>query len=45
MRVLERNERNLIKWLGYVERMGNEILVKRVYRANVEGETAERMEE
>ena len=35
--VLERIERNVLKWFGYVERMGEERLVKRVYRANVEG--------
>ena len=35
--VLERIERNVLKWFGYVERMGEERFVKRVYRANVEG--------
>ena len=37
MSVLERIERNVLKWFGHVERMGEERLVKRVYRANVEG--------
>ena len=37
MSVLERIERNVLKWFGNVERMGEERLVKRVYRANVEG--------
>ena len=37
MGVLERIERNVLKWLGHVERMGEERLVKRVDRANVEG--------
>ena len=36
MRVLERIEKNVLKWLGHVERMGEERLVKRVYQANVE---------
>ena len=27
----------MLKWFGHVERMGDERLVKRVYRANVEG--------
>ena len=27
----------MLKWFGHVERMGEERLVKRVYRANVEG--------
>ena len=35
--VLERIERNGLKWFGNVERMGEERLVKRVYRSNVEG--------
>ena len=35
--VLERNEGNVLKWFGHVERMGEERLVKRVYRGNVEG--------
>ena len=29
---LERIERNVLKWFGYMERMGEERLVKRVYR-------------
>ena len=37
MGALERIERNALKWFGHVERMGEESLVKRVYRANVEG--------
>ena len=37
MSVLERVERNALKWFGHVERMGEEMLVERVYRANVEG--------
>ena len=36
-RVLERIERNVSKWFGHVEKMGEERLVKRVYRANMEG--------
>ena len=35
--VLEIIERNVLKWLGHAERMGEETLVKRVYQANVEG--------
>ena len=35
--VQERIERNVLKWLGHVERMGEERLVKRVYLVNVEG--------
>ena len=35
--VLERIERNVLKWFGHVERMREERLVKRVYQANVEG--------
>ena len=35
--VLERIERNVLKWFGLVERIEEERLVKRVYRANVEG--------
>ena len=35
--VLERIERNVLKWFGHLGRMGEERLVKRVYRANVEG--------
>ena len=35
--VLERIERNLLKWFGHVERMGEEKLVKREHRANVAG--------
>ena len=34
--VLERIERNVLKCLGHVKRMGKERLVKRVYRINVE---------
>ena len=34
---LEGIERNVLKWFGHVEKMGEERLVKRVYRANVEG--------
>ena len=37
MSVLERIERNVLKWFGHVERMGEERLVGRVYRANMEG--------
>ena len=34
--VVERtDERNVLKWLGHVERMGGEGQVKRVYRVNV----------
>ena len=39
MSVLERIERNVLKWFGHVERMGEERLVKRMYQANVEGNT------
>ena len=35
--VLERIERNVFKWFGNAERRGEERLVKRMYRANVEG--------
>ena len=44
--VLERIERNVLKWFGHVERMGEERLVKRVYQANVEREReiAEKMD-
>ena len=35
--VLQRIERNVLKWFGHVGRMGEERLVKRVYQANVEG--------
>ena len=35
--LLERIERDVLKWFGHEERMGEERLVKRVYRANVEG--------
>ena len=35
--VLERIERNVSKWFGHVERMGDERLIKGVYQANVEG--------
>ena len=35
--VLERIERNVLKWFGHVERMGEERLDKRMYHANVEG--------
>ena len=34
--VLERIEKNVLKWFGHEERMVEERLVKRVYRANVE---------
>ena len=34
--VQERIERNVLKWLGHVERMGEERLVKGAYRGNVE---------
>ena len=37
MSVLQITERNLLKWFWHVERMGEESLVKRVYRANKEG--------
>ena len=37
MSVVEIIERNVLKWFGHVERMGEEKLVKRVYLANVEG--------
>ena len=35
--VLERIERDVLKWFGHVERMGEERLVKRVHQANVGG--------
>ena len=35
--VLKRIERNVLKWFGHVERIVEESLVKRVFRANVEG--------
>ena len=34
---MERIERNVLKWFGHVVRMGEERLVKRVHRVNVEG--------
>ena len=34
--VLERIERNMLKWFGDVERMGEERLVMRVHRANMD---------
>ena len=34
--VLERIERNVLKWFGLVERIEEERLVKRVYRANAD---------
>ena len=37
MSVLERIERNVLKWFGHVENMEEERLVKKVYQANVEG--------
>ena len=37
MIVLERIERNMLKWFRHVERMGEERLIKRMYQANVEG--------
>ena len=36
---LERIERNVLKWFGHVKRMGEEKLFKRLYQANVEGNT------
>ena len=35
--VLERIVRSVLKWFGDVERMGEETLVKREYRSNIEG--------
>ena len=35
--VLERMERNVVNWFRHVETMGEERLVKRVYRATVGG--------
>ena len=35
--VLERIERKVLKWFGHVERVGEERLVKIMYRENVEG--------
>ena len=37
MSVLERMERNVLKWFGHVERIGEERLVKRVYYSTLEG--------
>ena len=37
LNVLERIERNVLKWCGHMKRMGEERLVKKVYRAKVEG--------
>ena len=36
--VLERIEINLIKWIRHLERMGEERLVKRVYRTTVKSD-------
>ena len=41
LRVLERIERNILKWIEDVEKKGKERLVERVYRANVEGDRKE----
>ena len=35
--VLERTERNMLKWFRHVEKMGEARLVKKVYQANVKG--------
>ena len=46
--VLEIIERSVLKWFGHMERLGEERLVKRMHRANVEvtgGETTEKMNE
>ena len=40
--VLERIQRYELKWLGHVETMGEERLVKRLYRTNVEGKRGRR---
>ena len=42
MSALERTERNVLKWFGHVERMGEEEMVKRVYQANVDGNRGRR---
>ena len=31
------NDPNVVKWLGYVEHMGEKRLINRVYEADVEG--------
>ena len=41
MSVLKRIERYVLEWFEHVERMGNERLLKRVRRANVEGNRGE----
>ena len=47
--VMERIKRNVLKWLGHVERMGDERLVKRVdwamWRITGREETTEKLEE
>ena len=40
--VLERIERNVLKWFRHVERKGKERLLRIVYQANVEGNRGER---
>ena len=40
--VMKRIERNVLKAFGHVESMGEERLVKRVHRANVEGNSGRR---
>ena len=39
---ITRIERNVLKWFGHVEKMGDEKLANRVYRANVEGNKGRR---
>ena len=38
--VLERIERKVLKWFGLVKRIGEERLLKRVYRTNMKGNRA-----
>ena len=40
--VLERIERNMLKWIGHIERRGEERLAKRMYQANLESNRGRR---
>ena len=40
--VLDGIEKNLLKWYGHVERMGEERLLKKAYQAILEGNRGER---
>ncbi len=40
--VVEWVKRNTLRWFGYIERMGSEELVKKVYLSSVEGTNSRR---